>query len=81
MVIILCGIALFVVVISFTIIALTIHNAAQADKLAELNTRKYAVTMLAHAQEYLTQFGSGRNMEYTNARTIIETAMYNVLYQ
>ena len=80
MTLIFSSIALFVTVSAFTVIALTIHNARQQDKLLKLNAQMRALTLLAHAQEYLTQFGIGNNLEYSNARAIVECAMYNVLY-
>jgi len=70
----------FIAVFAVTVIALTIHNAKQADKLAKLEEQKQALTLLAHAMEYLTKEGIGYNLEWTSARVILETAMYNVLY-
>jgi len=70
----------FIVVFVSVVIVLVYGNAKKSDTLAKLDAQKEALTMLAHAQEYLTPLGSGHNLEYTNARAILENAMYNVLY-
>lgn len=47
--------------------------------LSKLDAQREALTKLAHALEYLSKEGSGYNLEWTNARCIIENAMYEVL--
>lgn len=77
---VLCTIALVVTIGAFVLIVLTIHNTKRADKLSKLNAQKEALTMLSHAMEYLTKEGIGHNLEWSYARSILESAMYNVLY-
>jgi len=57
------------------------RNTNLENELRDLEQRKTAVMMLKSAIKYLEPFGTGGNLEYTNAREILEVAMTRVLYE
>jgi hypothetical protein len=56
------------------------HNERMQAKLDKLEQRKEGATMLAHTLQYLTPLGPGKDLEWTNARCIVENALNEVLY-
>jgi Flp pilus assembly protein TadB len=72
--------------ITFLVVAVAVlywygsRNKQLAAQLANLTTRKEAATILAHAIKYLEPMGPGENLEWTNARCILEYAMHETVY-
>jgi hypothetical protein len=57
------------------------RNAKLAARLDTLEQRKEAARLLGDALRYLSCEGPGHNLEWTNARCIIENALLEVLYK
>lgn len=63
------------------LVVLVVHNAKKADELSKLNTQMEASKILQDALNYLTPMGTGNNLEWTNAREIIELALTRVMFE
>jgi len=69
-----------VVVLIGTLAWYTMRNHNLKSTLADLDRRKEAAKILADAIKYLEPLGAGENLEWTNARCILEYAAHAVVF-
>lgn len=63
-----------------TIVYHTVRNNLMRKAQTELDAKLEGAAMLQHAIDYLVPLGTGENLEWMNARIILEMAQHTLLY-